>query len=154
MKDFPGETRETIVLFYQLTLYTLDKRFFNVGPGHKAYITDVDEVKPETDEIGWCEDVGDHKEYSRSDFRVLASFEDIRPVYFVYLPETHTIYRTGYYYFTVIYQRQPVVTSTNSPGGTTNSIALRTETPELTTEYFEEFDNVFIINKNRIIRVK
>ena len=115
MNDFPGETRESIVLFYQLTLYTLDKRFFNVGPGHKAFITDVDEIKPETDEIGWCEDTGDTKEYSRSDFRVLASFEEFRPVYFVYVPETNTVYRTGYYYFTVVYQRTPLpVTTTPS----------------------------------------
>lgn len=132
MKEFPGETRETIVLFYQLTLYTLDKRFFNVGPGHKAYITDVDEVKPETDEIGWCEDVGDKKEYSRSDFRVLASFEDPRPVYFVYIPESNTVYRTGYYYFTVIYQRTPApVTTTIAPPPTTTTITTTTDLYEL-----------------------
>jgi hypothetical protein len=138
MKAFPGETRETIVLFYQLTLYTLDKRYFNVGPGHKAFITDVDEVKQQTDENGWCEDPGDKKEYSRSDFKVLASFEDIRPVYFVYLPETNALYHTGYYYFTVVYKRTPptVVTTnvmaTNSPlsESTTTEVDLFTSTEE------------------------
>lgn len=141
MNDFPGETRETIVLFYQLTLYTLDKRFFNVGPGHKAFITDVDEVKPESDEPGWCEDVGDNKEYSRSEFRVLASFEDIRPVYFVYIPETNTVYRTGYYYFTVIYQRTPV-TTTLAPTGITKT----------TTEFFELKTDAEEVNELETVR--
>lgn len=147
MNDFPGETRETIVLFYQLTLYTLDKRFFNVGPGHKAYITDVDEVKPQLDEKGWCEDEGDVKEYSRSDFLVLASFEDIRPVYFVYLPETNMVYRTGYYYFTVVYQRTPSSITPSTAASTTipvSSTANIIELEEQTTE--EQIVRVSLIN--------
>ena len=61
MKSFPGETRETIVLFYQLTLYTLDKRYFNVA-GHQAFITDAIEVKQNTEDgEGWCEGPDEEK---------------------------------------------------------------------------------------------
>ena len=82
------------------------------------------------------------KEFVRSDFLILASFVNINiPTYFVYVPDKDILYRTGYYYFTVVYQTiSKVSISSSTNAATTEGINISAQpTKTNKSPYPQEF---------------
>jgi hypothetical protein len=101
-KNFTGE-KETILLFYYLTMLGMDDRVFGLPNKHQAIITEVTELKTSS-QHSWCSSPGDYKLLLRDGFHVFASFDnDNKPSYYVYVNQTETLYATGNYYLTVLF---------------------------------------------------
>lgn len=154
-KLFNDSKKETIVLFYYLTMLAMDQRFFNIK-NHRAYLTDVYELK-ESPEHGWCNSPGDQKLFIRSEFRILVSFpEDNKPKYYVYLNQTETLYSTGYYYLTVLYtQKKTVETLFGLNGASTPTTTTSTKFANLKESDLERlglFDFLYNLDTQQLMK--
>jgi hypothetical protein len=101
-KKFTDEKLETISLFYLLSNMAMEYTPLLVL-NHRVLISDVKEVETPAF-ASWCNTNNDKKIFVNSNFRVLASFDETKkPIYFIYLSETETIYKTGDFYLTIAY---------------------------------------------------
>ena len=94
------DDKETILLFYLLVMFSMDKKYLDLIPNRETYFSDVIEIRTSPDQ-GWCNLKGDRLLSFQKNFHVLASFDQqTNAKYYVYANETDTLYGTGYFQLT------------------------------------------------------
>lgn len=140
---FEDDTKQTILLFYYLTLLSLEMTTIPIN-NHYPVLTNVVEIRNATD--GWCNGPGDEKLYVRSDFRIYALYaKDKNTKYYIYVNQTETLYATGYYYLTMFFVKD----SLNLPGNDRMSEFKENNTvSHSSTQIKSEFKNDMLIIDN------
>jgi hypothetical protein len=110
-RDPSSQEKDVLQSYFNLIALGLENFFINLND-HKANLSNVILIK-RNNYWSWCEDHGDEKvTIVNEGFRLLATVGKDKQ-YFVYVNATDTLYGTGYYFLTLLYETQFIDKRTN-----------------------------------------